>query len=70
MKNSADDWEKPFFIFKTSWDLLGKVRRELERYEAAPLDDHAFNFFITVYHILDWAMADGISIVGVNAEFG
>ena len=68
MKNSVDDWEKPFYSFKTSWDLLGKARRELERYEAEPSDDHAFNFFVTVYHIRDWAKADSISIEELDKD--
>jgi hypothetical protein len=36
-------------------DLLAKLRRELERFRQDPLDaDHAFNFFVTADHMLDW----------------
>jgi hypothetical protein len=43
------------FDLKSPADLLAKLGRELERLRAAPNDaDHAFNFFITAEHMLDW----------------
>jgi hypothetical protein len=43
------------FDLKTPRDLLGKLGRELERLRSSPLDtDHAFNFFVTAEHMLDW----------------
>lgn len=36
-------------------DLVWKMERELARMRAAPSDpDHAFNFFVTAEHVLDW----------------
>lgn len=36
-------------------DLLAKLQRELGRLQAEPDNvDHAFNFFVTAEHILDW----------------
>ena len=36
-------------------DLLAKLRREYKRFRGAPDDaDHAFNFFVTAEHMLDW----------------
>ena len=36
-------------------DLLQKLNRELERLRRSPGDaDHAFNFFVTAEHLLDW----------------
>ena len=44
-----------FFELRTARDLLEKLRRDLERLRAAPLDtDAAFNFFVTAEHLLDW----------------
>lgn len=43
------------FDLKSPADLLAKLRRELERLRAAPNDvDHAYNFFVTAEHMLDW----------------
>ena len=36
-------------------DLLGKLNRELDRLRLEPDNvDHAFNFFVTAEHMLDW----------------
>src|SRR4051794_3920716 len=43
------------FTLKTPADLREKMRRDLEKMRAAPLDaDAAFNFFVTAEHMLDW----------------
>jgi hypothetical protein len=43
------------FDLKTPADLLAKLGRELLRLREHPDDvDHAFNFFTTAEHILDW----------------
>ena len=43
------------FELKSASDLLAKLGRELERLRAQPNDsDHAFNFFVTAEHMLDW----------------
>ena len=37
------------------YDLLAKLGRELDRLRQSPNDaDHAFNFFVTADHMLDW----------------
>jgi hypothetical protein len=39
----------------TPADLRDKLHREFERLKAEPLSfDHAFNFFVTAEHMLDW----------------
>ena len=43
------------FQLKTVDDLRKKLRRDLEKLKANPLDaDLAFNFFVTAEHMLDW----------------
>jgi hypothetical protein len=43
------------FDLSTPRPLLAKLSRELDRLQAAPNDvDHAFNFFVTAEHMLDW----------------
>jgi hypothetical protein len=43
------------FDLLTPSDLLAKLRREYERLREAPDNaDHAFNFFVTAEHMLDW----------------
>ncbi len=44
-----------FFPLQTPIDLREKLRRDLAKIEAAPLDaDAYFNFFVTADHMLDW----------------
>lgn len=64
----ADETKSLFFSFATPRDLLDKARRELARFEAEPSADHAFNFFVTVYHVRDWAAAQGIPVAELNAD--
>lgn len=43
------------FDLASPHDLLRKLGRELDRMRESPDDsDHAFNFFVTAEHILDW----------------
>jgi hypothetical protein len=43
------------FDLETPRDLLAKLERELIRLRKEPVNvDHAFNFFTTAEHILDW----------------
>jgi len=43
------------FNLTTPRDLLAKLTRELDRLRAEPDNvDHAFNFFTTAEHMLDW----------------
>ena len=43
------------FELRSPADLLAKLGRELEHLRAEPNDsDHAFNFFVTAEHMLDW----------------
>jgi hypothetical protein len=43
-----------FFELGTAENMLEKARRELARLEADVSIDHAFNFFVTAYHISDY----------------
>ena len=44
-----------FYDLKTPKDLLGKLEREYERWQADPLNvDLAWNFFVTAEHLPDW----------------
>lgn len=44
-----------FFRLRNAFDLREKLRRDLEKLKAKPLDvDAAFNFFVTALHMLDW----------------
>jgi hypothetical protein len=46
---------KGIFELKTPADLREKMRRDLAKMKSEPLNtDHAFNFFITSEHMLDW----------------
>lgn len=43
------------FDLNTAHDLRAKMRRDLERMRANPMDsDAAFNFFVTAEHMPDW----------------
>lgn len=43
------------FDLASPGDLLAKLQRELVRLRSAPDNvDHAFNFFTTAEHLLDW----------------
>ena len=43
------------FQLRTASDLREKLRRDLAKLKAEPLDaDAAFNFFVTAEHMLDW----------------
>jgi hypothetical protein len=45
-----------FFDIASPEDLFQKVGRELDRMRKDPVDsDHAFNFFVTAEHLLDWS---------------
>lgn len=44
------------FQLRNAADLREKLRRDLAKLKAEPLDaDAAFNFFVTAEHMLDWA---------------
>lgn len=50
---------KGFFDLKTPRDLLRKMEHDFARMQAAPLDSYpAFDFFVTVEHMLDWVYAN------------
>ena len=58
----ADEASAFMTELRTPQDMLEKARRELARFESQPCVDHAFNFFVTVYHVRDWASARGMSV--------
>jgi hypothetical protein len=44
------------FELTTAKDLYAKLKRDFSAFESAPLDsDIAFNFFVTAWHLLEWA---------------
>jgi hypothetical protein len=43
-----------FFELGTAENMLAKAKRELTRLEAEASIDHAYNFFVTAYHIIDY----------------
>lgn len=44
------------FELTTAKDLYEKLKRDFSSFESAPLDsDLAFNFFVTAWHLLEWA---------------
>jgi hypothetical protein len=43
-----------FFELGTAESMLEKAKRELTRLEAEDSIDHAYNFFVTAYHISDY----------------
>jgi hypothetical protein len=58
-----------FFRLKNAFDLREKLRRDLEKLKAKPLDaDAAFNFFITALHMLDWVYPGKTNAKRVAAE--
>jgi hypothetical protein len=53
--SSFEGW----FQLQTPQDLLKKLRHDLDRFEARPLDQYiAFDFFVTALHMLDWRYPD------------
>lgn len=46
-----------FFTLENKYDLLGKLRRDVDRLERDATDsDAAFDCFVTAYHLVDWAL--------------
>ncbi|MFW6263142.1 MAG: hypothetical protein ACOC34_03835 [Thermotogota bacterium] len=46
------------YSFKTSKDLLSKLKRECESLKQEVTGDRFFNFIVTAYHIIDWIKKD------------
>ncbi len=56
MENHVNDG---FGNLQTPLDLLRKLRHDLERMKADPLDTYAaFDFFVTAEHLVDWTIPD------------
>jgi hypothetical protein len=54
-----------FFDLKTPGDLLRKLEREYDRWNADPLNvDLAWNFFVTAEHLPDWIYYQDMPISG------
>ena len=52
---------KGIFQLKTPQDLLGKIRRDLERMRHDSLDaDAAYDFFVTARHFPEWLYPDDL----------
>jgi hypothetical protein len=60
--------EHGVFELRTPEDLLGKLRIDLKRLEADPLDQYApFDFFVSASHMPDW-LSPGIDAVSVDGR--
>jgi hypothetical protein len=53
---------------ETAREMWEKAERELNAFDAAPSKDGAFNFFVTVAHIGDYAAGEGFNIAGMDAD--
>ena len=51
-----------FLDLKSPQDMWRKADRELQRFEIEPSVDHAFNFFVSVYHLRDYAKVAGLDV--------
>jgi hypothetical protein len=49
----------PFFEIRTPRDLLEKAKRDYSHMEAETSTDTVFNFFVTIYHVVDYVKALG-----------
>jgi hypothetical protein len=60
-----------FLRLATPQDMWQKAKRELIRFEGGPSVDHAYNFFVTVSHIRDYAKVAGLDLSALdrNADF-
>jgi hypothetical protein len=52
----------------TARDMWEKAERELHAFDAAPSADGAVNFFISVAHIRDYAVAEGKNVASMDAD--
>ncbi len=50
---------KAFFQIATARDLLNKAKRDYEKMKEETSTDTIFNFFVTVYHVVDYVKALG-----------
>lgn len=57
-----------FLRLASPQDMWHKATRELARFEADPSVDHAFNFFVTVYHIRDYAKITGLDVALLDSD--
>ncbi len=60
-----------FLDLKSPQDMWRKADRELQRFETEPSVDHAFNFFVSVYHLRDYAKlaALDLSVLDSDSDF-
>jgi hypothetical protein len=47
---------------KSPQDMWRKADRELQRFENEPSVDHAYNFFVSIYHLRDYAKVAGLDL--------
>lgn len=50
---------KPFFDISTPRHMFEKATREFEKMSLDLNNDNIFNFFVTMYHIMDYVKAQG-----------
>ena len=57
-----------FLRLATPQDMWQKAKRELTRFEGGPSVDHAYNFFVTVCHIRDYAKVAGLDLSALDRK--
>lgn len=60
--------KRQFLDLSSPADMWHKAGRELECFRANPAVDHAFNFFVSVYHIRDYARVAGLDVSFLDAD--
>src|ERR1051325_4903683 len=59
-----------FYTLRTPRDLLEKARREYSKLQTAPSTDTVFNFFVTVYHVIDYVkVLSSVSAASIDAMY-
>jgi hypothetical protein len=59
---------KQVFGMTSPADILAKAGRELAQFKAEPSADNAFNFFVTIYHVRDYAKAAGLDLTALDSD--
>jgi len=57
-----------FLDLKSPQDMWRKADRELQRFEIEPSVDHAFNFFVSIYHLRDYAKVAGLDVAFLDDD--
>lgn len=57
-----------FLSLASPQDMWHKAGRELDRFEATPSVDNAFNFFVSMYHLRDYAKVAGLDVAVLDSD--